>query len=261
MINYEDEYQVYDSNEIFEIMILSLKGNRIVQEDRVGCTLKSREGIVVLCDGMGGHDGGQLASRTAVEGFLRAYNTYDESVSVQDFLLETVNGLDQTIRGIKRSDGILMQAGTTITAIFIQENQLFWVSAGDSRLYAIRNREMVQITKDHTYRMLLDIRKSKGEISQEEYKTEVKRGQMLISFLGVGGLPYVENNKAPFMLQSDDLLILMSDGIYKLLESKEMGDLFQDGRITEIVSGIQAKVAASTQKKLDNLTIAIVKIK
>lgn len=261
MINYEDEYQAYDSNEIFEITILSLKGNRIVQEDRVGYTMKSREGIVVLCDGMGGHHGGQLASQTAVEGFIRAYNTYDESVTIQEYLLATMDGLDRTIHSIKRTDGTPMQAGTTITAIYIQENRLFWVSAGDSRLYAIRNREMVQITKDHTYRMLLDIRKRKGEISQEEYKTEIKRGQMLISFLGVGGLPYVENNKTPFMLQGDDLLVLMSDGIYKLLEPKEMEELFQSGRITEIVSGIQAKVAASTGKNIDNLTIAIVKVK
>ncbi|MBP3392824.1 MAG: serine/threonine-protein phosphatase [Clostridia bacterium] len=261
MINYEDEYQAYNSNEILEITVLSLKGNRILQEDCVGYVLKRKEGIVVLCDGMGGHDGGQMASRTAVEGFLQAYNTYDESVSVQEFLLATLDGLDRTIHGLKRSDGNLMQAGTTITAIYIQDNRLFWVSAGDSRLYAIRNREMVQITKDHTYRMLLDLRKSKGEISQEEYKTEIKRGQMLISFLGVGGLPYVENNKAPFMLQGDDLLVLMSDGIYKLLEPKEMEELFQSGRVTEMVSGIQAKVAASAQKNIDNLTIAIVKIK
>ncbi|MBR5279573.1 MAG: serine/threonine-protein phosphatase [Clostridia bacterium] len=261
MIRDEDEYQVYDINDFIEVAVLSLKGNRSCQEDRVGFALDDAQGMIVLCDGMGGHEGGKMASTIAVEEFLAAYRKNPNVQSVREFLLGTIEDADQKVSRIQRPDGTMMRAGSTVAAIYVRENQLFWVAAGDSRIYILRNQELVQVTKDHTYQMILDTKWHNGEISLEKYQSEMKRKHMLISFLGVGGLPYVENNKKPLQLLPNDRIVLVSDGIYKLYGNDELIGLFRTNDCRKIFHCIQEDVRLNQQRNLDNLSMAIIKVK
>lgn len=265
MLNFSDNYISYDENDVFELAALSAIGDRKEQQDRIGYSLKDTEGVAVICDGMGGHQGGQLASTLAVENFIEAYHTSNVSEDPQKFLLSVVNSLDRIIAQLKNSDGSKMLAGSTLSAIMIQQQKLYWVSVGDSRIYVCRNNEFVCTTKDHTYKMLLDKKLSAGSISNEMYTQEIKRGNVLVSFLGINGLPYVESNSAPLSLLKHDIILIMSDGIYKLLTDDEIFDVLRkNDSVEKILETLYLAIhnkAMEKRKSKDNISIAIIKIK
>lgn len=265
MINYQDNYVLYDENEYYDIFLYSTIGNRSEQQDRVGYEVKDTGGLIVLCDGMGGHEGGSLASNIAVEEFLQAYQMYTGDDNPQQFLLQMVDLLDKKITTLKKPDCTKMRAGSTLSAILLEKNNLHWVSVGDSRIYIYRNDEFVQVTKDHNYMMLLDERKKQGQISETEYQLEIGKGNVLISFLGVNGLPYVEHNSAPLGLLSGDIVVLITDGIYKLLSDDEVHEQLQKGQtledILKNIHRLTKQKAIANNVKQDNISIALIKIK
>lgn len=265
MINYQDNYVLYDENEYYEISLYSTIGNRSEQQDRVGYEFKEIGGLVVLCDGMGGHEGGSLASNIAVEEFLRAYQAYTGDDNPQQFLLQMIDSLDKKIASLTKPDHTKMRAGSTLSAILLEKNNLHWVSVGDSRIYIYRKDEFVQVTKDHNYMMLLDERKKQGKISDAEYQLEIGKGNVLISFLGANGLPYVEHNSAPLELLSGDIVVLITDGIYKLLSDDEVHEKLKEGQTLEnILKNIHRLTkykAVENNVKQDNISIALIKIK
>jgi protein phosphatase len=265
MLNLNDNYTSYDENNIFELAVLSTIGDRKEQQDRVGYSIKDSEGIVVICDGMGGHQGGRLASTLAVKTFIEAYQSLNNNEDPQNFLFSVVWDLDKRVAQLKDSTGLKMQAGTTLSSVMIQQKKLYWVSVGDSRIYVFRNNEFVCITKDHTYKMLLDQKLSEGNISNEIYAQESKRGNVLVSFLGVDGLPYVERNSTPLSLLKNDIILIISDGIYKLLSDTEISNILKEN--TTVGNTIEALHFAAKEKSIekrkskDNISIAVIKIK
>ena len=265
MINYQDNYVLYDENEYYEIFLYSTIGNRSEQQDRVGYEFKDIGGLVVLCDGMGGHEGGSLASNIAVEEFLRAYQAYTGDDNPQQFLLQMIDSLDKKIASLRKPDHTKMRAGSTLSAILLEKNNLHWISVGDSRIYIYRKDEFVQVTQDHNYKMLLDEKKQQGKISEAEHKSEMSKGNVLVSFLGVNGLPYVEHNSAPLELLSGDIIVLITDGIYKLLSDDEVREKLKEGQtledILKNIHSLTKQKAIANNVKQDNISIALIKIK
>lgn len=264
MINYQDNYVLYETNEYLEISLYSTIGHRSEQQDRVGYELKDNGGLIVLCDGMGGHEGGSLASNIAVEDFIQAYQGYTGDENPQQFLLQMVDLLDRKISSLKKPDCTKMRAGSTLSAILLEQNKLSWVSVGDSRIYISRKDEFVQVTRDHHYKMLLDEKKEQGLISETEYNSEISKGNVLISFLGVNGLPYVEYNSAPLEVLSGDIIVLISDGIYKLLSDEEIQEQLKIGfsleNILKNIHMLTKQKSMANNIKQDNISIALIKI-
>ena len=81
MQNHKDNQLINDENAVINVSIMSVIGDRDEQQDCFGYLLKVNEGIVVVCDGMGGHEGGQIASSISTESFISDYenctNDYD----------------------------------------------------------------------------------------------------------------------------------------------------------------------------------------
>ena len=265
MIKYEDNYILYDENECFELALFSTIGNRSEQQDRVGYELRDRAGLIVLCDGMGGHDGGQLASNMAVETFVTAYRFWNADTSPQQFLFQTLEDIDRKISRLKHMDNSRMQAGSTASAVLLEEKKLSWASVGDSRIYVLRKDEFIQVTEDHNYKMVLDKKRKQGSITEEAYQAEMAKGNVLVSFVGINGIPYVENNASPLQLLGGDMVVLMSDGIYKLVSDIELKTILkQPCSMEEILKKMYAKTqknAADKNMKQDNISIAIIKIR
>ena len=265
MQNYKADQLIQDGSMELELAVISVLGDREDQQDCFGYSLKPGEGLIAVCDGMGGHEGGRLASSVAVNRMISSYDETYPHVEISSFLLEEVHKADREVYQLAREDGTLLRAGTTVCAVFVKDRKLSWVSVGDSRIYLLRDEEFVQITHDHNYRLALDEHLAAGAISEEEYQRELARGEALISFLGLGELKIIDINTVPFELQKDDRIILMSDGLYKLASDEEIKRILLNfNNISDALQALEMKAKKNAKYatvKRDNMTVALVRIK
>lgn len=77
---------------------------------------------------------------------------------------------------------------------------------------------MKTLTREHNYRLSLDILRKRGLISEEDYIREADKGEALISYLGIGNLTLIDGNREPFYMERGDMVLLCSDGLYKSVE-------------------------------------------
>lgn len=263
--NYKDNTFLTDENTIFSFSIVSVIGNREEQQDCFGYSLHADEGIIAICDGMGGHAGGQRASNTAISRILDGYDSEYPVQNPEEFLRRKINEIDTEIKGFLTEDGTALNAGTTIVCVLINGSHLYWISVGDSRLYLFRAGELVQVTQDHIYQVVLEGKLQSGEISPTEYAREEEKGEALISFLGIGDVQLIDNNTVPFRLRSGDKLLLASDGLYKIVPEDEIQMLLSNfNNISEALQALNMKAGKIAEKqkiKRDNLTASLIQIK
>ncbi len=251
-----------DSNEIMELAILQVQGDRSDQQDSFGYRLEEKEGLVCVCDGMGGHKGGNLASKLAVEQILQGYRPESDP---DEMLEAATKAADLAVAGLKDEAGVPLKAGSTVVTVLVKDGCLRWNSVGDSRVYLLRGEEFVQITTDQNYQTVLDEQLSAGAITREVYDRESPRGAALISFLGMGNLPFIDRNATPLVLMGEDRIVLMSDGLYKTLPDSDIKILLQNfSNVGDALRALEMKAtknAARFHIHRDNMTAAVIKIK
>ncbi len=206
----------------------------------------------VVADGMGGHAGGQEASRIATEAIRDYLEEYWDSDESSETLLENAflkaNQailLDQ-VRHPERSD-----MGTTAVAFLLRANQSWCAHIGDSRLYRLRGAKLSQITEDHTWvARAMRI----GDITPDQARIHPWR-HILSKCLGREDLRQVEVQN--FDLQSNDRLLLCSDGL-----TEELSDHLIAQHLKTIRSCDRAAAALVNAAKdkggRDNITVVIV---
>ncbi len=260
----KDNFLIKAENRVFGLVFLSSLGDRADQQDSAGYLLEEDGGTVIICDGMGGHKGGKLASSIGVELFLERIPAINRDY-INYEMLDLVEDIDKEIAGLKDNDGNPLRAGSTLAAIFIQDNKLFWVSVGDSRIYILRKDEFIQVTEDHTYELALKENVKAGEITEQFYQEELDKSEALISFLGAGELPIISSNDNAFKLQSGDQILLMSDGLYKNLSDEYIMSILTNFKNpSEILTSLDlqsSRNAHKQDKRRDNLTVALINIK
>lgn len=204
----------------------SIIGTRKNQQDSLYLNSISKGSIAIVCDGMGGMEGGELASQTAVQ--ILAEDFEMEIIEdIPDFYCRKAEKMDQAVAGLMNESGKRMHAGTTIVSAIITENKLYWLSIGDSRIYIIRGSEFVQVNQEHNYKMYLDSELKAGRISESNYQEQLVKGDALISYLGIGNVSLMDINQIPFQLQGGDAILLCSDGLYKRLDDAEILEIIQ----------------------------------
>ncbi|MBO5870724.1 MAG: serine/threonine-protein phosphatase [Clostridia bacterium] len=265
MLYHKDQQLIKDENSAFQLAALSVIGDRDDQQDSFGYRLKQEEGLIVICDGMGGSEGGKAASELAVEMFLADYAESSFNTKPSDMLIETAKKADAMVFLLKNEEGKLLKAGTTLASVIINRRKLTWCSVGDSRAYLLRNGELAQITQDHNYHTVLVGKKNEGLLDETEFQMESARGEALISFLGIGNLGLIDYSEVPLELQKDDRIIIMSDGLYKVVTDPEIARILDNfTNIGEAVQALEIKAkknAANNNILRDNMTVALIKIK
>ncbi len=247
---------------------LSVLGDRENQEDSFAfkSNNSNRNSLYIVCDGMGGSDAGELASSTAVDFFVRKYESGYFEREIVNTLENATYEADSVVSNITDSIGNTLQSGTTLVAVIIDNNEMYWSSVGDSRLYLYRKDELVQITVDHNYKEYLKEKFNNGEISQDEFVKEINgpKSEALLSFLGLNGIQLVNRNINPLKLQAEDIVILMSDGLYKVLSDAEIKSILVNfTNVKDAVAALENKSRKIARKKnlsRDNTTIGLIKI-
>lgn len=170
---------------------------------------------------MGGLSGGKLASSTCANLLNSEFHNIKDGEDISVFYRKIVQKLDLEVKKLKDENGKTLNAGTTVISVAIQDGKMFWISVGDSRIYLIRNGKMICVTHDHNYSMLLNQKVLKGLITKEEAENDPQK-DALVSYIGMGGVKYIDVNTKPFELIDGDAVVMCSDGLYRTIENDEI---------------------------------------
>ena len=266
MQNHKDNFSISEKGTFFDLAMFSSIGNRSEQQDSSGYEMSDCGAVVVVCDGMGGHDCGKLISTSATEAILEQYKINPANFMGSEYLMNLLQSIDGKITSLRMSDGSRIQGGTTCVLLVITEEGIRWASAGDSRLYLFRDGTLTKLTTDHIYQNRLDRMLENSEISRTDYEDKSKReGEILTSFLGVGGLSEICINREIFQYKSNDEYLLASDGLYKFLDEKEVTSILGNfTNVEDALRALEAKVKRNNRdsdKRRDNMTLALVKMR
>ena len=161
--------------------------------------------VCAVTDGMGGYSGGEIASTYAVDE-IREYLASLESVGQQD-LCDAIIHANQRIVNRVASEERLAGMGTTAVVTAIKDNQLYWASVGDSRLYVYRDGLLKQITTDHS--MVQELLTA-GEITKDEMLSHPQRN-LLTRAVGVDEVLEVDSGIESIL--PGDRILLCTDGL------------------------------------------------
>lgn len=166
--------------------------------------------FAIVCDGMGGANGGNVASETAVkvisDYILRSYRKEMDGFKVERMLQNAVKSANIDIYEAAEKDALLSGMGTTVVAALLRENELSIAHIGDSRAY-FANEELVQLTRDHSIvQSLLEA----GQITPEDAKVHPEKN-VITRALGVEKDIIVDTNT--FSFENENILLLCTDGL------------------------------------------------
>lgn len=251
------------SNPWYEVGSSSIMGTRKYQQDYAYFYTGEKEVLAVVCDGMGGLEGGERASKTAVQQLVQDYHRMKELRSVPEFLSQEARRMNQAVASLKNKKGQPLKAGTTLVAAYFRENQMYWVSVGDSKIYLIRGSQIRSVNREHNYRLTLLNQLEAGSITREEYDREERTPQAdaLISFLGMDYLKLVDGNQTPIVLQPGDMVMLCSDGIYKSINESQVCAMVRDNDLDMNIAADRTTAMAMRygMRGQDNTTVVLVK--
>ena len=182
----------------YQFEVRTLIGGRNEQQDFAGVFYHNGMLLCVVCDGMGGEYGGADASKTAVLAVQAELERFDVGMDIPRFLLNMLTIANDAVYALLKEQG-----GTTIVLTAIYNDLLYWGSAGDSKLFLVRNKEMLQATRDHNYRLQLNELLQSGRITPQTYKLELVHENVTLYDLTENGLP----------LYPGDFILLTTDGL------------------------------------------------
>jgi len=188
----------------FETAMLTEPGDRPVNQDAVA----QSGNYWLLADGLGGHGGGEQASRIAVEAVGQA--------SASGGLQSAFSLANEAVLTAQKTNPALAQMRTTLVVLLITETQATWAHAGDSRLYHFRGARIVTQTRDHSFSQALA---DAGKIPAAAIRHHEDRSRLLRT---VGTTDCKAEVSAPVTVNPGDAFLLASDGFWEHVTEREM---------------------------------------
>lgn len=221
-----------------------------------------------VCDGMGGLNGGDIASETATESIKEFFGNYLkdslDSEKIREVMYEAAHFANDKVYDLSKRDPKLGKMGTTIVMCVVKNNTAHIIYAGDSRAYLISDNAISQISIDHSVvQKMID----SGEITPDEARIHPQKN-MITRALGIEpsiALDYKEVN-----ISEDDVIMLCTDGLTNHLNSLEIYDIFKKAREQQsheenfveknYIESIPEKLISESNKRggKDNITISVI---
>lgn len=242
----------------FSVYQTSQIGGRKYNQDRVAYAYTDEALLLVLADGMGGHSHGEIAAQIAIQTFMQAFaKAAQPRISdAAEFLWGAMKLSHEAIihySGMNRLEG---NPGTTCVAALVQEGEVTWAHAGDSRFYLLRDGKVLGVTSDHSVvQQLADA----GVLSQDEMKIHPDRNKITNCLGGVEEMFYIEKS-SPVKVRSGDVLLLCSDGLWSPLANNEIAETMAAGSLLRSLGKLVDIALLREQSRADNTTAVAVRL-
>jgi protein phosphatase len=190
--------------------------------------------LLAVADGMGGHAAGELASSTAIATLAELESEELTAENLLTSLDEAIITAAMRIAQFIEADPSRSGMGTTMTAILWKDDRIAVIHVGDSRAYLLRDGELSQITRDHTYvQSLIDA----GRITPEQARRHPKRNLLLRA---IDGSQVPDRDPSIRQAQVGDRYLLCSDGLCGVIDDVRIGEVLRDvveptAAVTELV--------------------------
>ena len=227
-------------------------GNRKTNQDRMGVVETEHAILLVVADGLGGYQGGELAAETVVNCAIRHFNSAETPIKNPGALInEMIMRAHREVLALAENSNPPVQGKSTCVICLVVDGFAYWGHLGDSRLYVIRNNSIYKQTVDHS--RVEELFKL-GKITEKEKQThphknlitrcvgsDNKRPQPTIS----GGLP----------LQTDDVILLSSDGFWSPLSEKDIVNGVKKVNFTDAIENLISDAEEASYPKADNISV------
>ncbi len=194
------------------------KGGREINEDAIGS--KKVKGIVcvVVADGLGGHNGGKIASELVVNTIIDSFER-NPGFS-KEHLEEYITKAKDNVVGKAMADPALLHMSSTVVVLLIKGRRALWANVGDSRLYRFSNGEICEVTEDNSVAFLDFVR---GDIEYNDIRTSPNQNK-LTSALGVmmDNINFSEECR----IDLSTAFLLCTDGWWEYVTEDEMEEVF-----------------------------------
>lgn len=240
------------------IYIQSRIGGRSENQDFYGTTQTPYGELIVVCDGMGGHNGGRHAAEVAVQIIIDEV-TKNEDINPANALHVAITKANAAIWKESHANINLKGMGTTVVALLLTPEKAICCHVGDSRIYQIRKGKILHRTFDHSH--VFELVKA-GLITEEQARLSEKSN---IITRGLGIKPTVEieitNN---LTYQKGDRFLLCTDGIWGMVQEGQLIDMLSEkGNVESVLINLVEKIdgiGKANGGNHDNLTAAILEI-
>jgi protein phosphatase len=218
----------------------------------------AEQNLYVVCDGMGGNAGGEVASAMAVRTVIESFGSTStepgtgDPIPVENRLAHSIYEANRVVREAAFENPELDSMGTTLVCACLDGNRIVIGNVGDSRAYLVRNGDCAQITQDHSF---LDEEVRKGNMTPE--MAAASNLQSVIT-RAIGVAETVEPDFFAATLQPDDMLLLASDGLTRYAHTEEISHAAAtESDLTRICSSLIEY--AKQRGGADNITCILLK--
>lgn len=227
-------------------------GGREKQQDRVGL-FEARDGsarLLVLADGMGGHQGGELASKAVIDAASGCWQHYlTHHGPAEDFLRSVVQAAHDEINHVGEQRGIAPRS--TVVALLAAGEHATWAHIGDSRIYRFRESTFLGRSHDHSVvQMLVDI----GKVKETEMATHPDQNRLTRS---LGGDRTPEPEIEAMSVEPGDGFLLCSDGLWEQVSEDEMAKALMSDDLTRAAKHLVGSAAKRGGTASDNVAMVL----
>ena len=213
-------------------------------------SLLTRSPLFVVADGMGGAQAGEVASRIAVESFQGGL---PDAAAPEAELAELARAANSRIHELSHSNAEQAGMGTTLTAVYVGEQEVAIAHVGDSRAYCLRDGSLLRLTDDHS---LVDELLRQGRLTPEE---AVEHPQRSVITRALGPEGTVEVDTRSFRALAGDVYLLCSDGLTTMLAEPEIEALLLANPSLRD-AGEALIAAANAAGGRDNITVVLLRL-
>lgn len=236
----------------FETAEVTRIGDREVNQDRHCVLMSDEEVMLAVCDGMGGHEDGELAAQTAVDVFVAGFKEdKPKAADAASFIRKVVESAHQSVVRVGIRKPLDQRPRTTATLCIISRDSARWGHVGDSRVYHLRRGGVYNRTRDHS---AVESLFQRGAISEAEMQTHPMRNFVEECLGGEVDTPKIDIADAQ-SLEPGDVILLCSDGFWSPLDMDAVARRLCDAKdLQDELDTLADKATSTASPHSDNVT-------